>query len=74
LIKVAMIQMDQAIHARRLETRMLLSVHDEIVFEVPDSELGAMRQLAPQVMENVWDLKTPLKVNVAWGPNWAAAH
>jgi DNA polymerase I len=74
LIKVAMIQMAEAIHARRLETRMLLSVHDEIVFEVPDSELDAMKQLAPQVMENVWELKTPLKVNVAWGPNWAAAH
>jgi DNA polymerase-1 len=74
LIKVAMIQMAQAIHSRRLQTRMLLSVHDEIVFEVPESELDTMKQLAPQVMENVWDLKTPLKVNVAWGPNWAAAH
>jgi DNA polymerase I len=74
LIKVAMIQMAEAIRSRRLEARMLLSVHDEIVFEVPESELDTMKQLAPQVMENVWELKTPLKVNVAWGPNWAAAH
>jgi DNA polymerase I len=74
LIKVAMIQMAAAIHSRRLQTRMLLSVHDEIVFEVPEAELDTMKQLAPQVMENVWELKTPLKVNVAWGPNWAAAH
>jgi DNA polymerase-1 len=74
LIKVAMIRMAAEIHSRRLETRMLLSVHDEIVFEVPEAELDAMKLLAPQVMENVWELKTPLKVNVAWGPNWAAAH
>ena len=74
LIKVAMIQMAAEIQSRRLETRMLLSVHDEIVFEVPETELDTMKRLAPQVMENVWELKTPLKVNVAWGPNWAAAH
>jgi DNA polymerase I len=74
LIKVAMIQMAEAIHARHLQSRMLLSVHDEIVFEVPEAELAAMQQLAPQVMENIWELKAPLKVNVAWGPDWAAAH
>jgi DNA polymerase-1 len=49
-------------------------VHDEIVFEVPEAELAAMKQLAPQVMENIWELKAPLKVNVSWGANWAAAH
>jgi DNA polymerase I len=74
LIKVAMIRMAEALHQRHLKSRMLLSVHDEIVFEVPDGELDTMRRLAPEVMENVWELKVPLKVNVAWGCNWAEAH
>ncbi len=74
LIKVAMIRMAAALRERELQSRMLLSVHDEIVFEVPPEELETMRQLAPEIMENVWELKAPLKVNVAWGRNWAEAH
>lgn len=74
LIKVAMIRMDRALKNEGLQTRMLLSVHDEIVFEVPDEELERIQVLAPQVMESVWDLKVPLKVNIAWGRNWAQAH
>ena len=74
LIKVAMLRMAEALDKHDLQSRMLLSVHDEIVFEVPDTELDAMRRLAPQVMENVWRLKAPLRVNVAWGENWAEAH
>lgn len=74
LIKVAMVQMAAALKSRKLESAMLLSVHDEIVFEVPPGELDTMKQLAPEVMEGVWHLKVPLKVNVAWGSNWAEAH
>jgi DNA polymerase-1 len=74
LIKVAMIQMARALQQRRLKTDMLLSVHDEIVFEVPEAELDTMKVLAPEIMEHVWTLKVPLKVNVAWGDNWAQAH
>jgi DNA polymerase-1 len=74
LIKVAMIRMSAALHQRNLQSRMLLSVHDEIVFEVPPAELETLKQLAPEIMENVWELKAPLKVNVAWGRNWAEAH
>jgi DNA polymerase-1 len=57
-----------------MKSRMLLSVHDEIVFEVPREELATMQALAPEVMEGVWELKVPLKVNTAWGDNWAQAH
>jgi DNA polymerase-1 len=53
---------------------MLLSVHDEIVFEVPEAELETIKVLAPEVMETVWELKVPLKVNLDWGKNWAEAH
>jgi DNA polymerase I len=74
LIKVAMIEMEKALRTRGLQTKMLLSVHDEIVFEVPPSELEIITSLAPQVMEKVWELKVPLKVNVAWGRNWSEAH
>jgi DNA polymerase-1 len=74
LIKVAMIQMAEALAHKQMKTVMLLSVHDEIVFDVPDEELQSMKRLAPEVMERVWQLKVPLKVNVAWGKNWAQAH
>jgi len=49
---------------------MLLQVHDELVFEVPEDELDAMKQLVTQKMEDVYELKVPLKVEVGVGPNW----
>jgi DNA polymerase-1 len=49
---------------------MLLQVHDELVFEVPEAEVDAMRRLITEQMENVHELKVPLKVEVGVGPNW----
>ena len=74
LIKLAMIQMDVAIRDRQMKSAMLLSVHDELVFEVPPYELDTLTRLAKEIMEGVWDLKAPLAVNVALGDNWAEAH
>lgn len=74
LIKVAMIRTAEELAARQLQTVMLLSVHDEIVFEVPFDELEIIKHMVPAIMENVWALKVPLKANVAWGSNWAEAH
>ncbi len=74
LIKVAMIRIAALLKAQGLRTTMLLSVHDEIVFEVPPEELETVRRLIPETMEQVWALMVPLKVNVAWGRNWAEAH
>lgn len=74
LIKVAMINVDAALRDRNLKTAMLLSVHDEIVFEAPDDEIDLIQKLVKNIMEEVWDLKVPLKVNVACGINWAEAH
>jgi DNA polymerase-1 len=74
LIKLAMIKVDNSLREHNLKTGMLLSVHDEIVFEVPDDELEIVQQLVPELMENVWQLDVPLKVNVAYGANWAEAH
>jgi len=74
LIKLAMINVDAAFSERGLKTAMLLSVHDEIVFEVPPEELETVKKLIKEIMEGIWDLKVPLKVNIAPGGNWAEAH
>jgi DNA polymerase-1 len=70
LIKLAMIRIDAEIRRRKLRSRMLLQVHDELVFEVPKAELDEMKQLVEQQMENVHELKVPLKVDLGVGPNW----
>jgi DNA polymerase I len=74
LIKLAMINVDRALRKNQMQTAMLLSVHDEIIFEVPPDEHDDASALVRQEMENVWKLAVPLKVNMAWGRNWAEAH
>jgi len=74
LIKLAMIQVDAAFRERGLKSVMLLSVHDEIVFEVPPEEFESVKNLVKEIMEGILDLKVPLKVNVASGNNWAEVH
>ncbi|HIJ56008.1 MAG TPA: DNA polymerase I [Deltaproteobacteria bacterium] len=74
LIKLAMIQVDAALTEQNLKAAMLLSVHDELVFEVPPEEVETVSNLVKNVMEGVWDLKVPLKVNISSGNNWAEAH
>jgi DNA polymerase I len=74
LIKVAMIRIDAALRDKSYQTAMLLSVHDELVFEVPPDELEPVKELIRSIMEGVWELKVPLKVNLAWGANWAEVH
>jgi DNA polymerase-1 len=55
---------------RRLKSRMTLQVHDELVFEVLDSEVEIMRPLVREQMENVHPLAVPLLVEIGIGPNW----
>ncbi|MCK4469761.1 MAG: DNA polymerase I, partial [Desulfobacterales bacterium] len=74
LIKVAMINVDMALKDKGLKTAMLLSVHDEIIFEAPPDEIDLVQELVKNIMEGVWELKVPLKVNIASGVNWAEAH
>jgi DNA polymerase-1 len=74
LLKIAMIRVDSALTERGLKTAMLLTVHDELVFEVPPEEIDPATALIKTSMEGVWDLKVPLKVNIARGENWAEAH
>jgi len=70
LIKLAMIRIDAEIQERALKSQMLLQVHDELVFEVPEAELDAMKQLVTRQMEDVFELKVPLKVDLGVGSNW----
>ncbi|MDP5274445.1 DNA polymerase I [Chengkuizengella axinellae] len=73
IIKLAMIQIEERIQAESLKSKMLLQVHDELVFEVPEDELDIMKQIVPEIMESVIDLKIPLKVDVSYGRNWFEA-
>lgn len=73
IIKLAMVQMDAALAKKGLQSRMLLQVHDELVFEVPEEELETMKKLVPEVMEQALQLSVPLKAEVSYGRNWYEA-
>ncbi|MEF2968402.1 DNA polymerase I [Paenibacillus sp. M1] len=73
IIKLAMVRMDEALHERGLKSRMLLQVHDELVFEVPPEELDIMTKLVPETMEKALELSVPLKAEVSSGTNWYEA-
>ena len=74
LIKLAMIEVEKAVSEKGYRSAMLLSVHDEVILEVPPEELQGVSAIVKEVMESVWDLSVPLKVNVGSGDNWAVAH
>jgi len=73
IVKRAMVVIDAALREARLETRMLLQVHDELLFEVPDRELSDARARIVDAMEHAADLAVPLKVDVGIGQNWLEA-
>lgn len=70
IIKVAMINLYREMQKRQLKSKMLLQVHDELVFEVPEEELEEMRRLVPQAMSTALELSVPLKVDIKTGNNW----
>jgi len=70
LIKIAMIRIDALIRERGMKSRMTLQVHDELVFEVPEAEVDAMRLIVREQMENVHPLSVPLQVDIGVGRNW----
>ena len=71
LIKIAMIRIDALLRERKMKSRMTLQVHDELVFEVPEAEVDAMRTLVREQMENVHpSLSVPLQVDLGIGRNW----
>ena len=74
IIKVAMVNIDRKLRETGLQTRMLLQVHDELVFEVPQEELEQARALIVREMEHAVPIDLPLKVELGAGANWAEAH
>jgi DNA polymerase-1 len=74
LIKVAMIRIHQALGEMRVKARMLLQVHDELLFEVPPKELDTVIEHVTEIMEGVHELKVPLKVDIKTGQNWAQVN
>ncbi|MDA3962144.1 MAG: DNA polymerase I [Planctomycetota bacterium] len=74
LIKLAMIGIDAAITERGLRSRMLLQVHDELVFDCPDDEIDTMRDLVETGMREALHMETPLAVESGVGTNWLVAH
>ena len=74
IIKLAMRQVQERLIAEGMKARLLVQVHDELDFSVPEDEVEALSALVRDVMENVAKLRVPLVVDVQTGANWAEAH
>jgi DNA polymerase-1 len=74
IIKRAMVRLPAALRSAKLNGRMLLQVHDELLFEVPEDEVEPTAALVREVMEGVATLRVPLAVEIGWGHSWAEAH
>lgn len=71
---MSMVKVQAVLDAEHRGTRMIMQVHDELVFEVPEAEVDWLRQAVPQLMAGVAELKVPLLAEVGLGPNWEQAH
>jgi DNA polymerase-1 len=74
MIKLAMIHIDRTILEKHLKSRMLLQVHDELVFEVPQQEVDTLREVVQDRMKNALRLDVPIEVELGSGSNWLEAH
>ena len=74
IIKIAMINIQKIITSSKLKSRMLVQVHDELIFEIHKSELEKMKNIVKDEMENAFSLNVPLAVDVGVGENWFEAH
>ncbi|ARC59924.1 DNA polymerase I [Bacillus sp. GM2] len=70
IIKKAMIDMADKLKEKNLQAKLLLQVHDELIFEAPEDEIKVLEKLVPEVMEHALELDVPLKVDCASGPSW----
>ncbi|MBI4261730.1 MAG: DNA polymerase I, partial [Actinobacteria bacterium] len=73
VFKLAMIRVDRALDGTGLDCQMLLTVHDELVFEVADADVEQAGKLVQAEMESAYELSVPLRADVGWGANWAEA-
>ena len=73
IFKVALVELDAALRSQAMSSRIVLQVHDEVLLEVPPDEHDHAAELVRHVMGAAFDLRVPLEVNLAFGPNWADA-
>ena len=74
IIKLAMTEVQRRIMERGFEAKLLLQVHDELDFSVPEGEIEELSAIVKDVMEHIVDLRVPLDVDVSYADNWAEAH
>ena len=74
LVKVAMVKVDRALKERRMRSKMVLQIHDELLFDAPKEEAEELMALAKREMEAALDFGVPLEVGVGAGPDWLSAH
>ena len=74
IIKLSMIKIDNEFEKKSLKSKLLLQVHDELVFDVHLTELDIVKQIVSSNMENAIQIDVPLKVDIGHGDNWLVAH
>jgi len=74
LCKIAMLKIARRLEAESMRTRMLVQIHDELLFEAPEAELARAKAIVKEIMEGAWPLKVPLIAEVGVGKTWADAH
>ncbi|WP_033534469.1 DNA polymerase I [Bordetella trematum] len=74
LIKMAMVAVQDWLVDEKLQTRLIMQVHDELVLEAPDAEVGRVREMVPRLMSEVAELRVPLVAEIGAGHNWEQAH
>jgi DNA polymerase I len=74
MIKVAMIKIQEHIDKNRLKSKMIMQVHDELVFEIAENEVSAMTAIIDQKMRSALEMKVPIKVDIGIGNNWYESH
>ena len=74
IIKIAMININSEFKKQSLKSKMLLQVHDELVFDVHNSEKDQIKDIVETTMESAVKLKVPLKIDLEFGKNWLEAH
>ena len=74
LIKLAMLAIDKRLEDENFRSRMILQIHDELLFETPEDEVDRLQAMVVAEMEGAMELAVPLKVDWGYGPSWYEAH
>ena len=74
MINKAIIDIHAELQEKKMKSKMLLQVHDELVFDAHKNEVEALKKLVTERMENAFKLAVKLKVDIGWGTNWLEAH